>query len=65
MTSASDRSPTRDSILVTAVILGLLAAAYATFALATGRVAHAVAPGLTTLAMFFVSLIRLVGGRNR
>ena len=65
MTPASDRSPSRDGILVSAVILGLLAAAYATFALATGRVAHAVAPGLTTVAMFFVSLSRLAGGRDR
>jgi hypothetical protein len=65
MTSASDGSPSRDGVLVSAVVLGLLAAAYAAFALATGREAHAVAPGLTTVAMFFVSLIRMTGGRNR
>jgi hypothetical protein len=64
MTLASD-SPSRDGILVTAVILGLLAVAYTTFALATGREGHAVAPGLTTVAMFFVSLSRMRGTRTR
>jgi hypothetical protein len=65
MTSASDGSPSRDGILVSAVILGLLAAAYATFALSTGREGHAIAPGLTTVTMFLVSLSRMRGPRAR
>ncbi len=65
MTSASDGSPSRDGILMSAVLLGLLGAAYATFSLATGREAHAVAPALTTAAMFFASLSRMRRPRAR